>query len=656
MSGQGAGELESEGSSGWGLIVALSRSSRWAAVRARAWLLTGVLVLALGSSVGDAGGRTTRVQVPRVHGDVIGVYNRLHRLGLRVSIPKAIVFNSMSPPQVVGTLPGAGRRVRAGSVVTLVLVHRAATSIAGKGRLPSYRVPPLVGGGVDSAYGWVRHKRLVFWAWLAPLTGGNAPGFLANWYVSAQRPAPTSRLALGRRRKGPRGKQAHLRLTPLSVWAAPRPPVAGTGATRALGLNTATLTGTVNPQGEATTYYFAYGTTTAYGQRTRTQQVGFGNANVPVTAALAGLTPATSYHFRLVVHSSAGTVATPDGTFTTLGYYQNPVFGPAPMPDPFVLDNGGTHSDYWAYGTGADFPMLHSDDLVHWTSEGNAMTSRPSWVVNAPDWNPWAPSVLASSQPCPGTTSNGCYVMYYVGLSAALNMHCIGVAISPTPAGPFVDQGPLDLGSGTTPGLPLGCGDATGRGNIDPSPFVDPGGQTYLYVSTDNTCPGAGPCSFRPTISAIPLSADGLSASGPRVPLFSGDPGTWEAANVGAPTVEGPAMELHNGTYYLFYSGGSWRAAYGMGYATSTSPTGPFTKSPANPILSQTATVIGPGGGDRPVTGPHGGQWLVYHGRSSPDSNPRTLRLDPLTWARNAGGPDKPVIGGPTSTPQPTQP
>ncbi len=278
-------------------------------------------------------------------------------------------------------------------------------------------------------------------------------------------------------------------------------------------------------------------------------------------------------------------------------------------------------------------------------------------MASATDWNPWAPSVLPLNQPCPGTTSNLCYVMYYVGLSAQLNVHCIGVALSPTPAGPFVDQGPLDLPSqDATPGLPLGCGDATGRGNIDPSPFVDRSGQIYLYVSTDDTCPSAGSCSLRPTISVIPLTPDGLQAAGSRVPLFSGDPGTWESVGVAAPTVEGPAMVLHNGTYYLFYSGGSWRAAYGMGYATSSSPTGPFAKSPSNPILAQNAAVTGPGGGDRPVTGPHGGQWLVYHGRGMPDMTPRTLRLDPLTWTASPGGPDAPVIGGPTSTPQPLQP
>jgi hypothetical protein len=95
-----------------------------------------------------------------------------------------------------------------------------------------------------------------------------------------------------------------------------------------------------------------------------------------------------------------------------------------------------------------------------------------------------------------------------------------------------------------------------------------------------------------------------------------------------------------------------------MGYATSSSPTGPFTKSPRNPILAQTSTVIGPGGGDRLVIGPHNGVWLVYAARSKPFPSVRTLRIDPLSWAPASapGGPDSPVVNGPTSTPQLTQP
>lgn len=635
-------------------IDRMSRRRRSLAVQAQLWLLGGSLVLVLGWWAAQASGRAEHVRVPSVHGDVISVYSRLHGSGLRVSTPR-IVFDSVSPPQVVGTVPRAGRRVLRGSVVTLLLTRSPAPALAASGRLRSYRVPHLVGGGADAAYSWVRNKRLIFVAYLAPLKGGNAPGLLANWRISAQHPAPHSRLALGRRGKGARGTAGGLRPTPLSVWARPQPPLVSTTPPRSTTPTAATLAGSVDPEGEATSYYFAYGPTSAYGHATPAQQAGYGNGKVSVTAALGGLQPVATYHYRLVAHSSAGTVYGAGTTVTTPGYYQNPVYGAGPSPDPFVLDNGDTHSDYWAYTTGDKFQIFHSTDLVRWTPMGTALTTRPSWVVSSGDWNPWAPSVLTSPRSCPGTTSHGCYIMYYVGLSGQLAVHCIGVATSPTPGGPFTDQGPLDVASGTTPGLPLGCGDASGRGNIDPSPFVDSSGQAYLYVSTDNACAG-GSCTFKPTISVIPLSSDYLTASGPRVPLFSGDPGTWEAVGSQVPVVEGPSMTLHNGTYYLLYSGGNWRSAYGTGYATSSSPTGPFSKSSSNPFLAQTATVLSPGGGDQPVIGPHGGLWLVYHGRGKPDTTPRTLRLDQLMWVPGPGGRDALVAKGPTSTPQPVQP
>lgn len=600
---------------------------------------------------------TGRVRVPHVRGDVFSVYNQLHALGLRVALPHGLTFDLPSPPQVVAIWPGAGRRVKPGSVVTLYLARGSGTAAASaaRGRLPRYRVPQLVGGYVSDAYRWVGHKRLIFRAYLAPLTGGSAPGLLANYLVTRQQPAPGTRLALGQRRKGIHGRGQRFRETPLSIWGRPRPPVTATGPASAITQTGAAVSGAVDPVGESTTYYFDYGPTTTYGSTSRAQQAGWGNVPILVTATLSDLQPATIYHYRLVAKSSAATVYGTDMTFTSAGFYQNPLYTGAAMPDPFVLDNGGLHDDYWAYGTGDRFPMLHSTDLVNWTPVGTAMTARPNWVTTAPDWHPWGPSVMSSNQPCPGATSGGCYIMYYTGLSAQLNVNCVAVATSPSPGGPFVDQGPLDLVSGATPGQPLGCGDASGLGNIDPSPFIDTTGQPYLYVSTTDSC-AAGSCSHAPTISVIPLTTDYLHAAAARIPLFTGTPGSWEAAGSSVPNVEGPAMELHNGTYYLLYSGGNYGAAYGMGYATSSSPTGPFTKAAA-PILTQTAAVGGPGGGDQLVTGPHGGQWLVYHGRSSAGTL-RTLRLDSVTWtpAASAGAPDTPTINGPTATPQPVQP
>ena len=71
--------------------------------------------------------------------------------------------------------------------------------------------------------------------------------------------------------------------------------------------------------------------------------------------------------------------------------------------------------------------------------------------------------------------------------------------------------------------------------------------------------------------------------------------------------------------------------------------------------MAQTASVFSPGGGDTVITGPRGGLWLVYHGRSSP-ANDRTLRLDAFAWQPAPPGPDVPVISGPTSFPQPNLP
>jgi hypothetical protein len=63
--------------------------------------------------------------------------------------------------------------------------------------------------------------------------------------------------------------------------------------------------------------YFEYGTTTRYGSRTATQGAGSGLAARSVSAGISGLAAATTYHYRLVARSSAGTVAGADATFTT---------------------------------------------------------------------------------------------------------------------------------------------------------------------------------------------------------------------------------------------------------------------------------------------------------------------------------------------------
>lgn len=81
-----------------------------------------------------------------------------------------------------------------------------------------------------------------------------------------------------------------------------------------------TLRGSVNPFGLASTYYFEYGTTAAYGSRAPADfdaPAGAGTKALHVKQALSALQPGTTYHYRLVAANSAGSAATTDATFTT---------------------------------------------------------------------------------------------------------------------------------------------------------------------------------------------------------------------------------------------------------------------------------------------------------------------------------------------------
>ncbi|MFN2615553.1 MAG: family 43 glycosylhydrolase [Thermoleophilaceae bacterium] len=346
--------------------------------------------------------------------------------------------------------------------------------------------------------------------------------------------------------------------------------------------------------------------------------------------------------------------ATPGPAPAPAATYRNPVYGST--PDPMAIR--GPDGTYYVYSTGSLFPVARSRDLVSWTPAGTALPSRPSWVVPSGDSHPWAPSVLRSSQACPGAASGPCYLLYYVGLSGqhTPQTNCVAVATSGTAAGPFTDRGPLPATDGglDQSGRPPGCGDDAGYSNIDPAPFVDSDGKAYLYVSTDRRCatvtPG-GVCPYMPSISVIPLASDLLHAAGGRTSLFEGAAGTWEQEPGFAPTVENPWVVKRGTRYYLFYSGGYYRAPYGMGYAVGSSPTGPFAKSTGNPVLKEAAGVLSPGGG-MVVRGPHGGDWLLYHGREGDYAQPRKLRIDPLIW-RSDGTVG---IDGPTSAPRSPRP
>jgi subtilisin-like proprotein convertase family protein len=77
-------------------------------------------------------------------------------------------------------------------------------------------------------------------------------------------------------------------------------PTSVTNAASAVGVNAATLNGAHNSGGNATDYRFEWGTSTGYGQTTALTAGGSSASAVPVSAALTGLAPSTTYHYRLV--------------------------------------------------------------------------------------------------------------------------------------------------------------------------------------------------------------------------------------------------------------------------------------------------------------------------------------------------------------------
>jgi hypothetical protein len=110
------------------------------------------------------------------------------------------------------------------------------------------------------------------------------------------------------------------------------------------------LDGNVNPRGQITNYYFQYGATKGYGAQTQLTPVGNGTVGVKFSQQVGGLQPATTYHFRLVAASSAGTATSPDHVFTTprvpLSLQIAGVPNPVPFGESFLVEGSlsGTSS------------------------------------------------------------------------------------------------------------------------------------------------------------------------------------------------------------------------------------------------------------------------------------------------------------------------
>src|SRR5690554_4938679 len=112
--------------------------------------------------------------------------------------------------------------------------------------------------------------------------------------------------------------------------------------------------------------------------------------------------------------------------------YTNPVLVPGnfngtninSLADPHVFrDSDGT---YYLYVTGAGYPCFSSTDLVNWQYETKVFPKNTAkWATRSF----WAPEVIQIGNQ---------YYLHYTAARAD-NIKHIGVAVSDSPTGPFVD-------------------------------------------------------------------------------------------------------------------------------------------------------------------------------------------------------------------------
>jgi hypothetical protein len=113
------------------------------------------------------------------------------------------------------------------------------------------------------------------------------------------------------------GKQAFGSTLTFTTTSSNPPVIKTEEATNVLSTS-ATLNGSVNPEGAETTYEFEYGTSLSYGKKSESGKVSAGFGAQKVNKPITSLEPKTTYHYRIVGKNANGS-ATPgaDKTFTT---------------------------------------------------------------------------------------------------------------------------------------------------------------------------------------------------------------------------------------------------------------------------------------------------------------------------------------------------
>lgn len=282
-----------------------------------------------------------------------------------------------------------------------------------------------------------------------------------------------------------------------------------------------------------------------------------------------------------------------------------------PIADPYVMLHKGT---YYAYGTSTDgFEVYKSKDLKRWKrGKQLALSPKDSWGKK---WF-WAPEVYYIK-------SKKKFYMFY-----SVEEH-ICVATSDSPEGPFVQDIKKPI--------------LEEEKCIDTNLFIDDDGTPYLYFVRFTDGNVIWVAEMTPDLKHIKEETlkQCVKAEEP-----------WELK---LPKVtEGPSVIKKDGTYYLIYSANGYTSQdYAVGYATASSPYGPWKKYSGNPILHRgkdlPADLVGVGHG-APFRCKDGSYKYIFHAHWSTEKvHPRTSYICDFNFMPDgkitiSGEPLRPVV------------
>lgn len=297
--------------------------------------------------------------------------------------------------------------------------------------------------------------------------------------------------------------------------------------------------------------------------------------------------------------------------------YQNAIISNFSDPDVFYEDG-----IYYIYGsqTNGGITLYTTKDFSNMTYEGFVLKQGDAFGVG----NGFRAANVVKF--------DGVYYMFYLAHSEALGRDVTAYAASLSPKGPFKNDTMLPL---------------TNESDIiGGQPFVDDDGTVYLiYTRTSGG---------NQTYGAKVILKDGEAALDLESEEFLlGVTEDWEAAR--ASVLECGFIVKHNGIYYLIYSGGNYNSTYGVGYATSKNPLGPYTKHECNPIMFGTAQSYGVGAASVFPSADQSEYFIIYlRSFSYSDTFPLQSGIDRFRFVKDPrGGANIIEICGPSVTPQP---